>query len=531
MFDPLIDFLNTIGRLPGCSKAFALRDALREGQYRRARAKASLKGSLGMVRNARSATSELMTSVLPSAAAATPSATPAGVDVDAGPTRTLLRLRPAGREAPKPAAHAVPAATPARVGRVPMRGSGLNALVDAATELLTLAAQLRGHAAAPSGMRQLRVDMAHKVTTFDAAARAAGVASEQVVAARYALCTLLDEMVLTTPWGADSPWGQHSLLSQFHNETWGGEKFFKILERLLADPARHRPVLEFMYLCLALGMQGQHRVAHGGMVRLHDVQARLYQAIRRMRGEPEGELSPHWHGARPAQNRLVRVLPLWVVGGLAALALMGAYAAFSLDLARQAEPVYAELARIGQGAEQTLAVTVPAVPRTLTLREALAADIRDGRLDVVEQARGSTIEIHGDGFFASGSAEIDAAVLPVLARIGAALNRFDAPLQVFGHTDDQPVAMSRRLRFASNRELSQARADAVAAVLAQQLSRPARLSSEGRGDAEPAVPNDTPAHRAQNRRVDITLLGAGAGSVAAPAPSSELAATFIKRPT
>jgi type VI secretion system protein ImpK len=530
MHDLLIDFLNTLGRLPGCAKAYALRDGLREAQYRRARLKAMAKGSLGLARNTRRAGGQLLAAAVPAVVPAIPAPPPPRLEADTGSeTRTVLRLRPGGRE-PPPSVDAV-AAPAVRPDAPLVRGSGLNVLVDAGTELLTLASHLR-HSAAQPDLRQLRADLAHKVAAFHAAAREAGAAPGQAITARYALCTLLDEMVLTTPWGADSPWSQHSLLSQFHNETWGGEKFFEILERLLADPAAQRPVLEFMYICLALGLQGRFRIAPGGLARLQDVQARLYQAIRLVRGEPGRELSPRWQGAVVAPGRLQRLLPLWVVAALGALALLGAYAGFSLGLARQAGPIQARLAEIGRSG--TPVVAVPAVQRTKTLREALAADIRDGRVDVAEQSRGSTIAIHGDGYFASGSAEIEPALLPLLERIAAALNGFEGALQVAGHTDDQPLAMSRRLRYASNLELSQARADAVASVLARHLARPARLAAEGRGDAQPLVANDTPAHRALNRRVDITLLGADPSPTATATANPALPGTpgaALQRPS
>lgn len=520
MFEALIDLLNTLGRVPGLGKAFALRDALREGRYRRARVTAQVNGSLRLLKSTRHAGADFLAAVK---TPARPGAEPATPTDDASRTQTLLRLRPAGRNTPMHAETAPPAEMPRSSCARPLRGSALNPLVDAGTELLTLATPLRGLASHPD-MRQLRIDLASKVTVFHAAARRAGAAPEHVMTARYALCALLDEAVLTTPWGADSPWSQHSLLTQFHNETWGGEKFFHIVEQLLADPARHRPVLEFMYLCITLGMQGKYRVADGGLTRLEDVKSRVYQAIRRVRGEPARELSEHWQGAAPKRSRLMRVVPPWVVAALSAVLLLGAYAGFSLSLGRQAEPVYAALARIGEGPAQTTTVAMPAVPRTLTLREALATDIRDGRIDVIEQARGSTIQIHGDGFFASGRAEIDPALAPLLARVAGALNPFDSALLVTGHTDNQPVAMSRRLRFASNWELSQARAAAVAAALARQLDRPARLSAEGRGDAEPMAANDSAAHRAQNRRVEITLLSGRAAStpstVSSPVSSS-----------
>lgn len=60
------------------------------------------------------------------------------------------------------------------------------------------------------------------------------------------------------PWGNESEWSKISLLSSFHNETFGGEKFFQLLDRLSKNPVKHLPMLELMYLCLALGFEGKY---------------------------------------------------------------------------------------------------------------------------------------------------------------------------------------------------------------------------------------------------------------------------------
>jgi type VI secretion system protein ImpK len=51
-------------------------------------------------------------------------------------------------------------------------------------------------------------------------------------------------------------WSRHSLLVTFHNETWGGEKFFQLLAKLAQNPQQHAHLLELMYYCLALGFEG-----------------------------------------------------------------------------------------------------------------------------------------------------------------------------------------------------------------------------------------------------------------------------------
>ena len=61
----------------------------------------------------------------------------------------------------------------------------------------------------------------------------------------------------------------------------------------------------------------------------------------------------------------------------------------------------------------------------------------------------------------------------------------------------------------SNLELSQKRADTVMQFLISQGVKPSLLSAQGVGEADPVASNDTPAGRAQNRRVELTLAGSG----------------------
>ena len=74
------------------------------------------------------------------------------------------------------------------------------------------------------------------VKDFEAKARNLGAAAETAYAARYALCALIDETVLATPWGSQSTWTTESLLGTLHNETRGGAKFFQILDNMTLHP-------------------------------------------------------------------------------------------------------------------------------------------------------------------------------------------------------------------------------------------------------------------------------------------------------
>ena len=174
------------------------------------------------------------------------------------PDRTLLIPTPGGRRA-------VPPVTPVQREAVVLQGQGLNPLVRAANPLLDLVVPLRSLTTMPD-MECLRQRLIQAVQAFETQARASQVDVETVAAARYALCTLVDETIASTPWGA-GVWGSRSLLVTFHNEAWGGEKFFMILQRLSQDLRTHIDVLELMYLCMALGLEGRYRVLdrHGSV--------------------------------------------------------------------------------------------------------------------------------------------------------------------------------------------------------------------------------------------------------------------------
>ncbi|TBW10166.1 DotU family type IV/VI secretion system protein [Azotobacter chroococcum] len=215
---------------------------------------------------------------------------------------------------------------------------GLNPLAGAAAALLAEAVQLR-HAGQAEDLHALNRRLGDELKLFEQRALQAGLENSEVMAARYVLCTLLDEAVVSTPWGNESEWSQMSLLSRFHNETFGGEKFFRLLERLGRNPVKHLALLELMYLCLALGFEGQYRVLPRGMLELEAIRDALYRQIRQLRGDVPREISPHWQGLEDGRRRLVRSVPggLLALSTLLCLALL--YGGFAWVLGEQRERV------------------------------------------------------------------------------------------------------------------------------------------------------------------------------------------------
>lgn len=376
-------------------------------------------------------------------------------------------------------------------------GSGLNPLVSAATPLLAVVPQLRTtHHPDPAGLREA---LAQGIRSFEARAKAAGLDAQKVIAARYALCTFLDETAAGTPWGGSGVWARQSLLVMFHNETWGGEKFFQLMAKLAENPGANRDLLELMYLCLALGFEGRYRVLDNGRAQLEALRERLLQMLRQQRGEYERELSPHWKGAEIKRSPVLALLPAWVVAAVLGILLVGIYLALSVTLNRTSDPVFAAIQAIRVKTSAPKPPPPAAKPR---LAAFLAPEIQAGLVAVQDFDDRSIITIKGDGFFDPGSATVAERVRPLLVRIGEALNSVPGQAMITGHTDNVPI---RSARFPSNWHLSQERAIAVRDLLTAAVPGN-RLRAEGRADAEPVAPNDTPANRAKNRRVEITLL-------------------------
>ena len=255
---------------------------------------------------------------------------------------TIIKPAPGGRSAGQ-SSHAAPNAqaphasyeqqrtsTNTRVPYMEQQGgqfstdAGLNPLVNAAAMLIAVFHKVHGSVSHPN-VGGLHQQVVKEVRTFEARAKERSFIPEIVLAARYILCAVLDEAVLNTPWGTESGWTQRTLLSVFHNETHGGEKFFQILDRMRERPAENLDILELMYLCLSLGFMGKYRVVHHGREKIEQLRDELFKIIRTHRGEYERTLSPSGEGLGKIRNSLANYVPMWVIASVVAGILVFGY--------------------------------------------------------------------------------------------------------------------------------------------------------------------------------------------------------------
>jgi len=227
-----------------------------------------------------------------------------------------------------------------------LRGLEDNRLIDAATPLLGLVIRVR-RLADFHGVENLYQQVVDEVAAIDRELVEQGYERPTVVAYRYVLCAFIDEAVLGTDWGAHSVWSQHSLLSRFHNETWGGEKVFAITARMEQEPERYRDMLEFIYLCLCLGFEGRYKVMTNGRDEYEQIIRGLYEQIRGLRRDEEPQsLTRALDNVTPARNRLRTGLPLWGIGGLFVAAMAGVYTLYNIALNERIRDVLSVLEQL-----------------------------------------------------------------------------------------------------------------------------------------------------------------------------------------
>ena len=380
-----------------------------------------------------------------------------------------------------------------------------NPLIEAAKPVLILANSMQ------QTTSQLSTDsLINKfsllINNFEENAEKNGAKYDAIQAAKYCLCTFVDELAVRAGW-ADETWSKNSLLVSFYDETWGGERFFEIIQNLKQDSDKNIDLLEFMYLCLQFGYKGKYQVLNNGELEIDKIKRDLLALIHSKRPDQTVNLFKHNPIITNNIQRKRRLaIPLWVVGVLGAVALGVGYFTMQWSLGD----------KFNTASTKVNSLKLPSVitkqqdtQKTVRLRPLLENEIARKLVSVEDFQDRSTVTILGDGLFESGSAQIQDQYYPVLAAVSQALDSVEGQITVTGYTDNQPI---QSLNFPSNWHLSQARADAVKEILLNYIKNGGtRIRSEGRGSTDPVAPNDTLENRAKNRRVEITLFTTGTG--------------------
>ena len=141
-----------------------------------------------------------------------------------------------------------------------------------------------------------------------------------------------------------------------------------------------------------------------------------------------------------------------------------------------------------------------------------------------------TVNILDRVLFNSGEAELNPGGEAVMRKLAAFLTQHSTlKIHVIGHTDNVPIRPEARSRFASNWELSSARALAAVHFLAERAGVDARrLGAVGYGEFRPVADNATTEGRAKNRRIAIVILPDELAGVETIPPAALIAPEPVK---
>ena len=178
------------------------------------------------------------------------------------------------------------------------------------------------------------------------------------------------------------------------------------------------------------------------------------------------------------------------------------------ELDRSNKEYQARLDSLAQKKEEEIQQLRSLAETYQNLTHHLEKEIEDKTVHIEQIQEKLRVVIVDQILFASGSAQISREGVQVLTTIGGELKRHldGRQIGIEGHTDNQVVGKRLQNQYATNWELSSARATNVLRYLQEALKIPgSQLFAVGYGSHHPAADNSTEEGRRLNRRIEIVL--------------------------
>ncbi len=394
-------------------------------------------------------------------------------------------------------------------------GGPKSPMLAAAANLLILFGRLRTQMVEMEAVPLMEY-VTREIETFEKNVISAGIDAHEAQVAKYLLCGTADDIVQNIPGTDRHIWVQYSMVARFFNRRTSGVGFFQEVEKALQSPAQRFQLLEMALTCLSLGFEGQYRTSANGALELARIRGMIYESLRRVSSRPDDDISPHWQPVQVGGRRRFGGTPLWVIGSVLGLGLMGAYFGLSMMISGEGSSVSQRLLSLHPTSSVSLVRAAAFTPLEVDqealmtstgqldrIRAATATEIEAGLVEVDVKGEFIFIRVSNAALFASGKADTKEEFDKLGGRITKVLNAEPGPVFIFGYTDNVP--MNGRGRFKNNHDLSLARAESVKAVLAKEMTDKERFVVEGKGEADPIGDNATKDGQAQNRRVEIMI--------------------------
>lgn len=207
----------------------------------------------------------------------------------------------------------------------------------------------------PTDMHGFTTAVEQFLSTVEREASKEGIANEDVHAAKYAYCAMVDETVLRAQCAFHADWERNPLQLKLFGDHLAGENFFAYLEKLRAQGAPRLQSLEVYYFCLLLGFQGKYLIE--GLEKLHYLTSRLGDEIVYLRGKRTG-FAPHWQRPDRVAHALRKTVPLWAVAAVLAVVSLTGYISLHHALATKAENQLADYQHVVEMPAKTASLTI-----------------------------------------------------------------------------------------------------------------------------------------------------------------------------
>jgi type VI secretion system protein ImpK len=154
-----------------------------------------------------------------------------------------------------------------------------------------------------------------------------GYENTHIMIVRYVLSTFIDELLGTMEWGDGAAWANHSLLGHYYKETYGGEKFFQLLEQFVQEPGKYLQHMKLVYVCLSLGYKGRYSLSESSEVQVEGIRQELYSRIKNFDTQEDKFYKDHPVSTKKHKLTLHIPYRLFIIGGIVIMAIV--YGIFS----------------------------------------------------------------------------------------------------------------------------------------------------------------------------------------------------------
>ena len=167
-----------------------------------------------------------------------------------------------------------------------------------------------------------------------------GIENTHIMIVRYMISTFIDDTLGHMPWQQNITWADNSLLHYYYQETYGGEKFFKLLEQFTKEPNKYIQHIELAYVCISLGYEGRFALEKGtrGKVEIEQIRNELYAHMRTYSNNEEKFYQGHPVSDKKHNVTLHVPYKMFILGGLLLMGIV--YGVFSSTVSSNEESLY-----------------------------------------------------------------------------------------------------------------------------------------------------------------------------------------------